>query len=50
MLLEPGDKILVAHRRLFERDVVRFFLGSVDAYERSRRRAAPTFVTRWAAV
>jgi hypothetical protein len=33
MLLEPGNKILVAHRRLFERDLVRFFLGRVDAYE-----------------
>jgi hypothetical protein len=33
MLLEEGHKILVAHRRLFERDEPRFFLGRVDAYE-----------------
>lgn len=33
MLLKAGDKILVAHRRLFERDVVRFFIGEVQAYE-----------------
>jgi hypothetical protein len=33
MLLKSGDKILVAHRRLFEKDVVRFFVGRVEAYE-----------------
>jgi hypothetical protein len=33
MLLKEGDKILVAHRRLFEKDEVRFFVGRVDAYE-----------------
>jgi len=33
MLLKEGDKILVAHRRLFEKDVVRFFIGQVEAYE-----------------
>jgi hypothetical protein len=33
MLLDEGDKILVAHRRLFERDETRFFLGRVDAYD-----------------
>jgi hypothetical protein len=33
MLLAEGDKILVAHRRLFERDEIRFFLGRVDALE-----------------
>ena len=33
MLLNEGDKILVAHRRLFARDEARFFLGRVDAYE-----------------
>lgn len=33
MLLDPGDTVLVAHRRLFEGDGVRFFLGRVDAYE-----------------
>jgi hypothetical protein len=33
MLLRKGDKILVAHRRLFERDDVRFFVGQVDDYE-----------------
>jgi hypothetical protein len=33
MLLRGGEKILVAHRRLFEKDEVRFFVGRVDAYE-----------------
>jgi hypothetical protein len=33
MLLKEGDKILVAHRRLFDRDLVRFFIGRVEAYE-----------------
>lgn len=33
MLLKPGDKVLVAHRRLFERDETRLFVGRVDAFE-----------------
>jgi hypothetical protein len=33
MVLKEGDKVLVAHRRLFARDESRFFLGRVDAYE-----------------
>ena len=33
MLLQEGDHILVAHRRLFEKDEVRLFVGRVDAYE-----------------
>ena len=33
MILKPGDKILVAHRRLFESDEVRFFVGQVQHYE-----------------
>jgi hypothetical protein len=33
MLLKEGDKILVAHRRLFEKDEVRFFVGRVVAYD-----------------
>lgn len=33
MLLNEGDKILVIHRRIFENDKSRFFLGTVDAYE-----------------
>ena len=33
MVLKEGDNILVAHRRLFEKDEVRFFVGRVDAYE-----------------
>ncbi|MHC4878440.1 MAG: hypothetical protein ACYTGL_18490 [Planctomycetota bacterium] len=32
-LLEPGDRLLVVHRRLFERDEARFFLGEVEAFE-----------------
>lgn len=33
MMLLPGDKILIAHRRLFEADEPRFFIGTVDSYE-----------------
>ena len=33
MLLPEGSKILVVHRRLFERDEGRFFLGTVEGYE-----------------
>ncbi len=33
MLLQSGDKLLVVHRRLFERDSSRFFVGHVEAYE-----------------
>jgi hypothetical protein len=33
MILKQGDKILIAHRRLFPRDEARYFIGSVDAYE-----------------
>lgn len=35
MLIESGMKILVAHRRLFETDHLRFFTGSVDGYKDS---------------
>ena len=33
MLLNQGDKILVIHRRIFESDKSRFFIGEVEAYE-----------------
>jgi hypothetical protein len=33
MLLRPRDKVLIVHRRLFEKDSTRFFLGEVDEYE-----------------
>lgn len=33
MLLKEGDKLFVAHRRLFDKDPARFFVGRVDAYE-----------------
>jgi hypothetical protein len=33
MLLEPEDKVLVVHRRLFEGDHQRFFVGIVENYE-----------------
>ncbi len=32
-LLEPGDRLLVVHRRMFERDDTHFFLGEVEAFE-----------------
>jgi hypothetical protein len=33
MLLSPNETIFVAHRRLFEKDSVRFFVGRVDEYD-----------------
>jgi len=33
MILEPGSKTLIVHRRLFESDSPRYFVGTVDAYE-----------------
>lgn len=33
MLLNEGDNLLIAHRRLFEKDESRFFIGKVSAYE-----------------
>ena len=33
MILAPGEKVLISHRRLFESDQPRFFVGVVDSYE-----------------
>lgn len=33
MIIGPGDKLLITHRRLYETDQPRFFVGVVDAYE-----------------
>jgi hypothetical protein len=33
MLLNEADKILVVHRRLFEKDEPRFFVGRVEAFD-----------------
>lgn len=33
MILEQGDKILVAHRRMFQEDAPRFFTGVVERCE-----------------
>jgi len=33
MLLQKGDKLLIAHRRLFQGDAERYFIGSVEAYD-----------------
>jgi len=32
-MLKSGEKVLVAHRRLFERDEPRYLVGNVDASE-----------------
>jgi len=32
-MLEQGDKLFIVHRRLFEKDTARFFVGEVQAYE-----------------
>ena len=33
MVLKKGDKVLIVHRRLFEKDGTRFFVGTVEEYE-----------------
>lgn len=33
IILEPGNKLLIAHRRLFDKDEPRFFVGEVLAYD-----------------
>ena len=33
MILQEGNKVLVVHRRLYETDDARFFIGTVDGYE-----------------
>jgi hypothetical protein len=33
MILSSGSKVLIVHRRLFEDDHPRFFVGQIDAYE-----------------
>lgn len=33
MVLKPGDKVLIVHRRLFEKDGTRFFVGNVEEYD-----------------
>jgi len=32
-MLKPGEKVFIVHRRLFEKDTPRFFVGEVQAYE-----------------
>ncbi len=32
-MLEQGEKLLIVHRRLFEKDAPRFFVGEVQIYE-----------------
>jgi hypothetical protein len=33
MILETGMKVLIAHRRLFESDHLRLFIGTIEGYE-----------------
>lgn len=44
-MLEQGDRVLVAHRRLFATDETRFFVGRVDEYD-----AGVVKVTGWSYV
>lgn len=32
-MLEQGEKLLIVHRRLFDKDTPRFFIGEVEAFE-----------------
>jgi hypothetical protein len=40
MILEQGDKILIAHRRLYESDGERYFIGTIEAYDHGIARAS----------
>lgn len=33
MIIDTGTKLFIVHRRLFERDQSRFFVGQVEAYQ-----------------
>ena len=33
MVLSAGDKVLVVHRRMFQRDETRYFVGVIEAYD-----------------
>ena len=39
-ILSPGEKIHVMHRRRFEKDVRRHFVGEVESYEQGVARAS----------
>jgi hypothetical protein len=39
-LLSPGEKLHVMHRRRFDKDVRRHFVGQVEAYEHGMARAS----------
>jgi hypothetical protein len=38
MIIAPGDKLAIAHRRLFAEDRLRFFIGTLEAYEEGMAR------------
>ena len=40
MLIDKGDLLLVAHRRLYPGDAERFFLGKVEEYEQGLARVS----------
>ena len=33
MILQDGNRVLIVHRRLYDNDLPRFFVGIVDGYE-----------------
>ena len=39
MILNPGEKIHVVHRRMFDKDTRKHFVGEVEAYENGLVRA-----------
>ncbi len=46
MILEPGSKVLVCHRRLFESDHARYFVGMVNDYDQGIARVTGYTWTR----
>ena len=46
MILECGSKVLVSHRRLFESDQSRYFIGVVEGYEHGVARVSGHTWTR----
>lgn len=45
-IIEQGDMILASYRRLYEHDLARFFVGTVDAYQDGLIKATGTSFAR----
>ena len=44
MMLEQGEELLIVHRRLFEKNTGRFFIGDVQAYEHGMEKVKGVYI------